>query len=64
MNNFDKAFELVVGVEGGYVNDPRDPGGRTIYGITERDHPDLWRAGPLEKARTFGEARRALGIDG
>lgn len=53
MSNFDKAFELVVGVEGGYVNDPRDPGGRTIYGITERDHPDLWRAGPptLEQAK-------------
>ena len=28
-NNFDKAFDLVVGVEGGYVNDQRDPGGRT-----------------------------------
>lgn len=33
-NNFDKAFEIVVGEEGGYVNDPKDPGGETNYGVT------------------------------
>lgn len=38
---FDKAFEHVVGVEGGYVNDPRDPGGETKWGICKRDHPDV-----------------------
>jgi lysozyme family protein len=38
---FDKAFALVVGQEGGYSNDPADPGGETRYGITKRDHPDL-----------------------
>lgn len=37
--NFDKAFELTVGVEGGYVNDPEDPGGETKYGIAKRYHP-------------------------
>ena len=57
-NNFDKAFDLVVGVEGGYVNDPRDPGGRTIYGITERDHPDLWRAGPPTLAQAKARYKR------
>jgi lysozyme family protein len=31
---------------GGYTNDPRDPGGRTIWGISERANPDLWRNGP------------------
>lgn len=36
---FDLAFEHVVGLEGGYVNDPRDPGGETKFGITKRDHP-------------------------
>ena len=46
MSNFERAFTLVVGAEGGYVNHPDDPGGRTIYGITERDHPDLWTDGP------------------
>lgn len=42
---FDRAFEHVVGVEGGYVNDPRDPGGETIFGITRRDHPVAWEQG-------------------
>lgn len=37
--SFDRAFEIVVGLEGGYVNDPVDPGGETKYGITRRDHP-------------------------
>jgi lysozyme family protein len=34
--NFDKCFELVLEDEGGYVNDPRDPGGRTNMGVTQR----------------------------
>lgn len=34
--NFDKCFELVLEHEGGYVNDPRDPGGRTNMGVTQR----------------------------
>jgi lysozyme family protein len=33
--SFDRAFEKLLGVEGGYVNDPRDSGGATRYGITE-----------------------------
>lgn len=39
--NFDRAFELLVGNEGGYVNDPLDPGGETKYGIAKRWHPTL-----------------------
>ena len=38
---FDKAFERVIGHEGGYVNDPRDPGGETKYGISKRAYPNL-----------------------
>jgi len=34
--NFEKSFHLVLGEEGGYVNDPRDPGGRTNMGVTQR----------------------------
>lgn len=37
--NFDTAFEFVIGVEAGYVNDPHDPGGETKYGISKRAHP-------------------------
>lgn len=38
---FDRAFEMVVGVEGGYVNDPEDPGGETHFGISKRAYPNL-----------------------
>lgn len=39
MSEFDRAFELVVGHEGGYVNDPRDPGGETKFGISKHAYP-------------------------
>ena len=35
MSDFDKAFELLIGNEGGYVNNPKDPGGETNWGITK-----------------------------
>jgi lysozyme family protein len=31
---FEIAFAMVLEHEGGYVNDPYDPGGETIYGIS------------------------------
>jgi lysozyme family protein len=34
--NFDQAFDRLIGNEGGYVNNPRDPGGETMYGVTKR----------------------------
>lgn len=34
--NFLHCLELVLAHEGGYVNDPRDPGGRTNRGVTQR----------------------------
>lgn len=37
--NFDQAFERLLGHEGGLVNDPRDPGGQTKYGISKRSYP-------------------------
>lgn len=37
--NFDQSFERLIGHEGGYVNDPRDPGGETKFGITKRTYP-------------------------
>jgi lysozyme family protein len=36
---FDEAFKVLIGHEGGYVNDPRDPGGETKFGISKRAHP-------------------------
>lgn len=41
MTNFDRAFAVVVGIEGGYVCDPKDPGGATKFGISKRQYPDL-----------------------
>ncbi len=51
-------FEQAVGfvlkdeIEGGYVNDPRDPGGETNFGIAKKYHPkvnikNLTRAGAV-----------------
>lgn len=40
MSAFDTAFAIVVGIEGGYVNDPKDPGGETKYGISKRRYPN------------------------
>lgn len=38
---FDQAFDRLISHEGGYVNDPRDPGGETKYGISKRSYPML-----------------------
>lgn len=37
---FDNAFQIVVGIEAGYVSDPLDPGGETKYGISKRAYPN------------------------
>jgi lysozyme family protein len=38
---FDDIIEVVLEHEGGYVNDPKDPGGETNFGIAKRSHPDV-----------------------
>jgi lysozyme family protein len=51
---FDKAFELLMVNEvngmpdGGYVNNPADPGGETKYGISKRSYTDVDIAGLTE----------------
>lgn len=39
--SFGKALKAVLQFEGGYVKDPKDPGGETKYGITKRTYPNL-----------------------
>ncbi len=39
--NFDTAFDRVIGNEGGYVNNPNDPGGETQWGISKRSYPNV-----------------------
>lgn len=36
MSSFDNAFTTLIGNEGGYSNNPDDPGGETMWGVTAR----------------------------
>lgn len=38
---FDEACDRLLSHEGDYVNDPRDPGGETRFGISKRSYPHL-----------------------
>lgn len=51
--SFDKAFERLIGHEGGYVDNPKDPGGRTKFGITER----------VARANGYAGSMRDLSLD-
>lgn len=37
--SFDSSIARVLPLEGGYVNDPLDPGGETKFGISKRSYP-------------------------
>lgn len=52
--DFAKSFDLLIGHEGGYVNNPSDPGGETKYGISKRAYPgeDI-KAMTLDRAKTI-----------
>lgn len=50
MDLFDRALQIVLSHEGGYSNDPDDPGGETIFGISRRAHPSAWEKGRPTKA--------------
>lgn len=52
--SFERAFDLVIGHEGGYVNDPKDPGGETKFGISKSAYPNLdIKALTIEQARNI-----------
>lgn len=42
MSHFDEAYLKTMGHEGGYTNDPDDPGAETYRGISRKWNPD-WR---------------------
>ena len=54
-DNFEECLALVLKHEGGYVNHPKDPGGRTNLGVTQRVWEE-WVGHPVDEA-----AMRALG---
>lgn len=45
--NFDSAFDLLMTFEGGYSNHAADPGGATLYGITEAVARENGYKGPM-----------------
>lgn len=47
VSNFDRALAFTLEKEGGYINDPSDPGQRTDRGISARAHPDAWADGKI-----------------
>jgi lysozyme family protein len=41
MRTFEDYIKVILKHEGGYVNNPSDPGGETNYGISKRAYPNL-----------------------
>lgn len=46
--NFDRCFAEILKHEGGYVNHPKDPGGRTNLGVTQRVYEE-WIGHPVSE---------------
>ena len=46
-SNFDQSLKLVLKSEGGYVNNPKDPGGETMMGVTKNAW-STWLKRPIE----------------
>src|SRR5882724_9263143 len=40
-SEFNIAIKVVLANEGGYVNNPADPGGETNFGISKRSYPNV-----------------------
>lgn len=60
MSTFDDAFTALVGNEGGYVNNPADPGGETMWGVTARvaranGYTGAMKDLPLETAKSIAK---------
>lgn len=51
MNNFAPSLAHLLTTEGGYVNDPKDPGGATNEGVTQKEY-DLWRTAQRQTVRS------------
>ena len=59
LDTFEEIIDKVIEHEGGYVNDPDDPGGETKYGIAKKSNPDVDIANlTIEEAKKiyYGEA--------
>ena len=52
MANFDEAYDITLGHEGGYTNDPVDVGGETYKGVARRYYPDWIGWSIIDVAKT------------
>lgn len=46
MASTESIIDHILVEEGGFVNDPTDPGGATAYGISKASNPEAWASGP------------------
>ena len=51
--NFDVAFKIVIGLEGNPTNDLDDPGGLTIFGLSQKYNPEVSRDMSLDRAKAI-----------
>ncbi|MCW3657534.1 hypothetical protein K6L27_05050 [Burkholderia cenocepacia] len=49
MSSFDDAFDALIGNEGAYSNNPKDPGGETMWGVTARVARAAGYTGPMRE---------------
>lgn len=52
--NFDRSLQLTLVYEGGFVNHPKDPGGATNKGVTQKVY-DAYRTGKHEVIRSVAQ---------
>jgi len=63
MADFEIAYDTVLRHEGGYVQDPNDPGGETYKGISRVHHPGWPGWERIDTARAGREFSRSLNND-
>ena len=60
VSRFETCLAIVLGFEGGFTDDPRDPGGATNFGVTRRTLAGWrgitpWQNLPVADARALGQ---------
>ena len=61
-NNFSPALARVLVYEGGKADNPKDPGGRTAYGITQRTYNSWLRLNNYAKADVFNITKDQVAV--
>lgn len=60
MANFEAAFQITLGHEGGYGFDPDDAGGETYKGVARRYHPSWSGWSSIDRIKQQSSNRRQL----